>query len=349
MTGQEELIREAVAAEAAQAVDSRDVLAALHRGRARRRRPWGVIAAATVATAAVAVVVPLTISRSAAPTDPAAPPVAARNVLLVGLDEGPRTDSVVLAHVTAGAVSAVSLPRDAWVDVPGGGKSKLNLVYAKAYEAATGDRARAGAEALAGTVGQLTGVRVDHYAVVEMAALGRLVDAVGGVEVCLKAPAKDALSGVDLPAGRQKLGGDDAIAFVRQRRDVPDGDLTRVVRQQVVLRALAGKYLSPDVMGDPARLSALIGVVTAQTRGDEGWNVLELANRLTPGTPVRTATIPVGGSVDQPDAGQVLLVDPAAVRAFVADFTAETPSTGTRSTETPSTGTPQEPGDGCVD
>ncbi|MEV0679010.1 LCP family protein [Actinosynnema sp. NPDC050436] len=345
MTDRDQLIREAVEAEAAQAVDSRDVLAALRRGRARRRpRAWVAVAAVATAAAAVAVVVPLAVSRSAAPTEPAAPPAESRTVLLVGVDDGTRTDAVVLARVAAnGAVHAVSLPRDAWVDVPGGGKAKLNAVYATAHENATGDRVRAGAEALTGVVGQLTGVHADHYAVVEMSALGRLVDAVGGVEVCLNAAVSDEFSGVDLPAGRHTLHGQDAVAFMRQRRNLPEGDLSRVVRQQVVLRALAGKYLSPDVLGDPARLAALVDVVTAQTRGDEGWDLLDFARGMTPGAPVRAATIPVGAAVSDPEAGFVLPVDPAAVRAFVSAFTSDTPAPGTPGTAPPPSG------DGCVD
>ncbi|MFE2753749.1 hypothetical protein ACFXGA_17315, partial [Actinosynnema sp. NPDC059335] len=103
MTEQEALIREAIAAEAAQAVDHRVVLANLRRGRARRR-PFALFAAAglTVAAAAVAVVVPLTVDRtaSAPPADQVAPttPVA-RTVLLIGADGAGGADSIVLVRV----------------------------------------------------------------------------------------------------------------------------------------------------------------------------------------------------------------------------------------------------------
>ncbi|PSL52646.1 LytR family transcriptional attenuator [Saccharothrix carnea] len=325
-TRQESLIREAIAAEAEQAVDHRTVLANLH-GKRSRRRPFALFAAAglTAAATAVAVIVPLSVDRTAAPAsvDPAAPPTAAttRTVLLIGLDGAANTDSVVLARVGAdGAVSAASLPRDSLVDIPGFGQGKLNSAYARAHAAAQAegrDGAAAGVEALKRTVEALTGVAVDHYAALEMAAFSTLADAVGGVEVCLKRPARDPFSGVDLPAGSQSLTGAQALAFIRQRHGLANGELDRIVRQHVFLRALATKV----VQGDPAKLPELARVAATHLRVDPGWDLAEFAARITP--TVRTAIIPLGGEVTTPDHGHALSVDPAAVRAFMAEFFAE--------------------------
>ncbi|MFD0200206.1 MULTISPECIES: LCP family protein [Saccharothrix] len=322
-TRQESLIREAIAAEADQAVDHRTVLASLH-GKRSRRRPFALFAAAglTAAAAAVAVIVPLSVDRTASPAsvDPAAPPAGAtRTVLLIGLDETANTDSVVLARVADdGSVSAAWLPRDSVVDLPGVGATKLNSAYRRAAEqAGGGDGDRAGAEALTGAVESLTGVEVDRHVVIDMPGLVALSDAVGGVEVCLRRPVRDALSGIDLPNGPVSLGGPQASAFLRQRVGLPNGDLDRIVRQQLFLRALAAKVIGA---GDPARLAQVVTAAKSAVRTDPDWDLLEFARRLT--ATVRTAIIPLGGVVDI-GTEQGRSVDPAAVRAFAAEFFAD--------------------------
>jgi LCP family protein required for cell wall assembly len=337
---QEALIREAIAAEADQAVDSRVVLANLH-GRRSRRRPFTLLAAAglTVAAAAVAIVVPLTVQQSASPVgvDPAAPATTgpALTVLLIGLDGTANTDSLVLARLGGdGTVSAASLPRDSLVDIPGRGQGKLNSAYAQARAAAQAegrDGDLAGLESVTRTVEALTGVKVDHYAAVEMAAFGTLSDAVGGVDVCLKDAARDPFSGVDLPAGRQSLSGAQALAFLRQRHGLANGDLDRIVRQQAFLRALAAEVAAAD----PAKIAEFAQVAATAVRFDPGLDVLGFAGRLTP--TVRTAIIPIGDVVDS-EHGQALSVDPAAVRAFMAGFFADGATgvpTGGQSVPTP--------------
>lgn len=345
-TRQEALIREAIAAEADQAVDHRTVLANLHGARSRRR-PLALFAATglTAVAAAVAVIVPLAVDRSAAPSqvDPAAPPATAQTVLLIGLDGSANTDSVVLARVGAdGVVSAASLPRDSLVDIPGVGQGKLNSAYARAHQAAEAegrDGDEAGVESLTRTVEALTGVEVDHYASVDMAAFSTLSEAVGGVEVCLKRASRDPFSGADLRAGPQSLSGAQALAFLRQRHGLENGELDRIVRQQTFLRALAKKV----VASDPAQVADLARVAARHLRVDPGWNLVEFAARLTP--TVRTAIVPLGEVVDS-EQGQALSVDPAAVREFLAGFFADGATgapTGGFSVPLPATET-QKPG-----
>lgn len=341
MTYQEALIREAIATEADQAVDHRTVLANLHAKRSRRR-PIALIAAATltVAAAAVAVIVPLAADRTTSPVDPAAPPAAPQTMLLIGLDGSTHTDSVVLARVGPdGAVSAASLPRDSLVDIPGVGRDKLNMVYTLAHataQAEGGDGDAAGAQALVRTVEGLTGVAIDHYAAVDMAAFGALADAVGGVEVCLRAAAEDDLSGIDLPAGRQSLDGTQSLAFLRQRFGLINGDLDRITRQQAFLHSLATKVAGTD---DPAELARLVELARTHVRTDPDWDLLAFARQLTP--TVRTATIPVPASVSTGN-GHGFPIDPAAVKAFATEFFADRPA------GTPA-GTPEQPtNDGCV-
>ncbi|MEU4442313.1 LCP family protein [Actinosynnema sp. NPDC050801] len=354
MTDHEALIREAIAAEADQAVDHRAVLAELRRKRSRRR-PIALFAAATltVAAAAVAVIVPLAVDRtaSAPPAKQVAPASNARTVLLIGTDGGGNTDSIVLVRIAADTpVSAVWLPRDALVDLPGVGVDRLNSAYARGREVGGG---QAGAEALARAVESLTGVAVDHHAEIDVAGVAALSDVVGGVDVCLRKPARDHLSGVDLPAGRILLGGQQALAFLRQRNGLPNGDLDRVMRQQVFLRALAAKVVGAQ---DPALVARVVEAARSTVRTDPGLELLEFAQRITP--TMRTAIIPLGAEVDvENGTGPVRghAVDPAAVRAFAAGFfadgAADTPTGGF--TEPPAATQTQSPGEqeserGCV-
>jgi LCP family protein required for cell wall assembly len=343
----EVLVRQAVADEASTAVDAGTVLAGLRQGRSRRRRPIALIAAAglAVAAVAVAVVVPVLAGRDAPPPPsqqvarPA--PMTAQNILLIGLDERANTDAVVLLRLGGdGVLNAVSLPRDSLVDIPGLGHESLNSAYPVARQSAVdrgADEATAaaeGAKSLVATVEQLTGVEVDHYAAVEMAGLGRISSAVGGVEVCLREPSQDSFSGADFPAGRKVLTGDQALAFVRQRHDLPQGDLDRVVRQQAFLKSLAAK-----VIGDPQKLTAALAAVRDNVRVDQGWDVAAFASGLASGVSTRTATIPV----NEQSGGPGLVLDPAAVRTFVGEFLA-----GPAPSTQPPSGTPAQGELPCV-
>ncbi|WP_199438830.1 LCP family protein [Umezawaea beigongshangensis] len=324
----ETLIRQAVAAEAAESVHPGAVLAELERRRRPRRRAAPLIAATglAAAVAVLAVAVPLTEARDTPPAPVATVPVAASNVLLIGLDDTANADSIVLTRVSGdGALSAVSLPRDSAVEVPGRGVVPLRSVYSTAHEEALGrglteDAADAeGARSLAETVETLTGTEIDHHASVDVVAFGRLATAFGGVEVCLNASAADRYSGVDLPAGRQTLTGPQVLAFLRQRSGLPNGDLDRVRRHQAVLTSLATTAVASGVLTDPAKLAAVLSAVHENVRTDEGWNPADLLRGLT-AAPVRTTTIPVGDGAELQGGGQGLEIDPAAVRAHVQDF-----------------------------
>jgi LCP family protein required for cell wall assembly len=327
MTEEEMLIRQAVTEEANQAVDPRTVLAALRAGRQPRRRRTGLLVAVAgfaVAAAVVAVVVPLTVSREAAPLAPPAQQgrVAApteQNILLVGMDiDGgdngrANADTVVLVRRTAdGSFHALSLPRDSYVDIPGYGRHKLSSAYARGLAGKQDGRA-----VLVATVENLTGVKVDHYAFVNQVDFPKIATSVGGVEVCLKAATKDPLAQADFPAGNQVLTGDQALAFLRQRHNLPNGDLDRVARAQAFLRALVTKLAGSQNL--PALVDAVKGSVTV----DPAWNLLEFANQVVSGASTTTATVPYDSTpVQTPQDGDALGVDPATVKPFASDFLA---------------------------
>ncbi|MGM1065603.1 LCP family protein [Saccharothrix sp. Mg75] len=311
MTEQEFLIREALADQAEQRVDHREVLAHLHRAQ-RRRRPLALVAVGvlTAAAAVAAVAIPFAVDRTAAPDDQArVTPTTGQTVLLLGLDDGApgaaRPDALVLLRLSPdGSTSAVSLPRDTRVEVPGAQPAKLNTFYGTAHERALAegrDPDLAGAEATVDAVEALTGVAVDHWAAVGTGRFAELSTAVGGVEVCLAADAHDTVTGFALPAGRHVLAGEQALLYLRQRTGTLSGDLQRVTRHQAFLRGLLDRVGSPEVVGDPAALARVVALAHDAVRTDEGWDVVA-AVRLLAGDGKRRFTSllvdPVAPGVD---------------------------------------------------
>jgi LCP family protein required for cell wall assembly len=310
----EQLIRDAFDDEAARAVDSRQVLANLRRSRPPRR--YGVmVAAAAVVVVVVAVaafVVPAVFRESTPPAADVPASVTPQSVLVVGVDTAGFTDSIVLARLAAdGSVNLVSLPRDTWVRVPGGPMAKLNHVYATH-----------GVDALLATVRDLTGVAPDHYVAVDMAAVGALATAVGGVPVCLNAPAEDSFAGTNLPAGEQSVEGAAALGFLRQRHGLPNGDLDRIARHQAFLRSLATKLRGAD-------LPSVAGALQGHVRTDKDLDLLGLAAAVAGAKELRVGTIPaLEWDHTTPEAGSVITVDPAQVRQFVAGQEGTPPTSG---------------------
>lgn len=171
-------------------------------------------------------------------------------------DKRGRTDALMLVHVSGDRqqVSVVSIPRDSWVPIPGNGHpshAKINAAYAY------------GGPALAvRTVEKLTGVRVDHFAVIDFAGFTALTDAVGGVTVTIPRDSSDPARNRDWKAGRVHLSGKDALPYVRQRHGLPRGDISRTHRQQQFMKALLGTMLKQASLTDPFELTNIIEAVT---------------------------------------------------------------------------------------
>ena len=180
----------------------------------------------------------------------------------------------------------------------------------------------AGREALIKTVADLTGVTVDHYAEIGLLGFSLITDALGGVNVCLKEPVFEPLSGADFPAGPQKLNGPQALSFVRQRHELPRGDLDRVVRQQAVMASLAHRGdLRQDTVqpGDDEPAAgghpALGGAVRS---AGTSW-ISSSSCRSWPAGNIAFATIPVLDEAGWSDDGMqsVVRVDPHQVQDWV--------------------------------
>ena len=258
--------------------------------------------------------------------DPATrpPPTAAMTFLLVGTDSrsaepttgadapaqafvpgAQRSDVVMLVQVSADrrSASVVSIPRDSWVEIPGRGRAKVNAAYSWG-----------GAALLVGTVEKLTGVRVDHFAVIDFAGFRSVVDAIGGVDVGVAAPTSSA--GVAFQAGLNHLDGDAALVYVRQRHELAGGDLARAARQQNVLRAVLGKLVDVDVLKRLAFLAALTRSVSVDaTLTNSGLRLLAFDVRPQQ---VVFLTAPVRGAGSEGGQSVVLLNDARAATLWAA-------------------------------
>ncbi|WP_245707751.1 LCP family protein [Pseudonocardia oroxyli] len=203
-------------------------------------------------------------------TRPAA--TEATTFLLVGTDsraDGPttgtdavasggsqRSDVIMLARVAPDGTTAsvTSIPRDSWVDIPGRGPNKINAAYAFG-----------GAPLLIQTVEAVSGVRVDHFGVIDFAGFQEMVDSVGGIDVRVAAATSNA--GVAFHEGLNHLDGAEALAYVRQRYDLPGGDLDRARRQQNALKALLTK--AGDSLSDPVGLYKLVDTTSRTVSVDD--------------------------------------------------------------------------------
>ncbi|MEU5314209.1 LCP family protein [Streptomyces sp. NPDC021562] len=188
-----------------------------------------------------------------------------------GRDSGTeRSDTTILLHLAAGrrTATAVSLPRDLMVHVPGclrrdGRRSEpsftlLNSAFAVGGSACT-----------VRTVEKLTDIRIDHYAVVDFSGFKDVVHAVGGVQVCLPQPIHDKAAKLRLPAGRVTLDGEQALGYVRARKSLGDGsDTDRMGRQQRFLGALVDRVQSGGVLLNPAKLYPLLVAATSALTTD---------------------------------------------------------------------------------
>nr|WP_084145390.1 LCP family protein [Amycolatopsis jejuensis] len=305
--------------------------------------------------------------------EPPAPPAddGATDILLVGSDArtdaqgnplplsmlkslrteekaGINTDTVILLRIpkNGGKASAVSIPRDSWVDVPGRGQAKINSAYgvAKAH-AEEEDRARgerdqakvardsdgAGRRALVQTVQDLTQVRVDHYAEINLLGFYLLTEALGGVPVCLNHATTDKDSGADFRRGVQTVSGGEALSFVRQRKNLPGGDLDRIKRQQAFLSSALRKVLSAGTLASPSTMNGLMDAVHRSIVLDDGLDVLEFAQQVkgVASGDLNFTTVPVVTTNGRSADGQSIVeLDLPSVRKFVAGLVGRGPAGG---------------------
>ena len=231
---------------------------------------------------------------------------------------GQRSDVVMLVHLFGSdrRTQFVSIPRDTYVDIPAFRDPRTGKTSPARKDRLNSAFNTGGPPLLVSTVQQLTGVRVQHYVQVDFRGFKALVDRVEGVEICLSEPQKDFRSGIDLPAGRQTVQGEQALAFVRQRSGLARGDIDRIRRQQLLLGALVRKVLSAGTLLNPIRLNGVLQTATTSLQVDETLTtsrLRDLALRLReqdPGSFVFT-TAPVADLNARRGGASVVVLDPA--------------------------------------
>ncbi len=255
-----------------------------------------------------------------------------------GNEGGYNTNTLILLHIPAdGArVSAFSIPRDDYVPVrgiPNNDHVKIKEAYGLKKAATEDALARsgvtdqhtletagreAGRRETVQTVQDFLGVPIDHFAEVTLAGFYDLASALGGVQVCLNHPVNDSYSGADFPAGEQTLNGAQALAFVRQRHGLTNGDLDRTHRQQAFLASVTHKLGDAGTFTNVAKLASVLEVAKRDVVISAGWDIptfIRQASNLTGGN-VQFATLPVQ-RFDTVDGQQVNIVDQTTVRQQV--------------------------------
>lgn len=207
---------------------------------------------------------------------------------------GRRSDTImILRREEDGGASLLSVPRDLWVDIAGTGEEgKINSAY------------NDGPQRLAQTITSSLGIPVHHYVEVDFVGFTRMVDEIGGVEMCFWRPARDTHSGLDVEPGCHRLDGEQALAYTRSRyyqewidgewQDVGVADLGRMERQQLFIRQAVSQVLL-EIEGNPFALNDLISAAAASVRVDDGTDPVNAANalRAAADTGLNTYQLPV--------------------------------------------------------
>jgi len=241
-------------------------------------------------------------------TDPAA---GAMNYVLIGSDETnggvSRSDALMVLHLAADRRSAylISFPRDLWVPIPLRGRNKINAAYAFG-----------GASLTVRTLEGLLDVRMDHVVQVDLAGFVGLTTELGGVRVYNKHPSVS--GGYGFPVGWITVSGEQAEAYVRERKQLPRGDLDRAERHRAVVSAILTKGLSGDTIKNPRRFLAFTSGVARHVTVDEELTpeVLRktaLSLRLSP-SDIASVQAPVARFGRSPDGQSIDVVDEARMR-----------------------------------
>jgi LCP family protein required for cell wall assembly len=301
------------------------------------------------------------------PDRPKPAPRNAENILLVGSDSrdgangtgtqgegatyvtGQRSDTVILVHLFGGSEKAelVSFPRDAYVEIPAYTNPKTGHVSQAHHDKLNSSFAIGGPTLLIKTIEHLSHIRIDHFLQIDFTGFKGMVNKLGGVDVCLTKPAKDHFSGIDLSAGNHHISGDVALAFVRQRHGLANGDIDRIARQQQFIGSLVHKVLSAGTLLDPFKLTGFLNVATKSLQADTGLSgndIKNLALRLRHFSSggVLFTTVPIASINGYRNGQSVVLLDDTKL-ATMFDALSRDVAPGTPTTAKPGTKTPTAP------
>ncbi|WP_186759415.1 LCP family protein [Arthrobacter alpinus] len=248
----------------------------------------------------------------------------AQNILVLGSDsrgdsvdmanEGAasnqRSDTMMWVHIPGDRKNIVmmSIMRDTWVDIPGHGQAKINAAMAFG-----------GVPLVVQTLEGMFKAWLDHVAIVDFEGFKAITDALGGVEV--KVPIAFTSSGSDgftFAAGSQRMNGDQALAFVRERYAFTDGDYQRVRNQQLFLKSVMSTALTPATLINPAKISDLVSQVSPFVSVDAGLDAAAMGSLAVGLRDVRSSnvlffTLPNLGTGTSPDGQPIVVKDNAAI------------------------------------
>ena len=270
---------------------------------------------------------------------------------------GQDTNTLILIHIFAGGQRAVgfSIPRDDWVTFPkaydGQSQGKIDQAYGLAYAQSLSQTAsasmgrdqryllanEAGQAAAIATVEAVTGQHVNHFAEVNLAGFYGLARATGGIEVCLKSwnhgqNLHDYNSGFNQPhAGYLHLSAGQTLAFVRERDNLPNGDLDRTHRQQAVIDYVVWKLAHQGVLTSIGQLTHLLSIAKSYIITDSGWQILDFATEMhaLTGRNLTFQTLPIegyhtyylGGTAEDANVINVPAIQAQVKKAFTAPAT----------------------------
>jgi LCP family protein required for cell wall assembly len=202
---------------------------------------------------------------------------------------GHRSDTIMILHIPGNGLPAVlvSIPRDSYVNIPGFGMNKINAAFDFG-----------GPKLLARTVQNATGLEINHYMGIGFGGLVNVVNAVGGVRMCIPSNLDDPASGLHLKKGCQNLDGAQALGFVRTRHLFATQDLQREQDQRVFIKALLTKMTSPGNLINPfVSFPAAFGAAGALTvdKGTQLYQLIQVAFALRH---PETTTVPIGSEPD---------------------------------------------------
>lgn len=181
------------------------------------------------------------------------------------------TDTLMLVHVPADhhEVQVVSLPRDSWVSIPGHGMNKINSALGIG-----------GPQLMVSTVEQATGLQINDYVEINFLGFVKVIDALGGVNICLPYAVDDPDSGLNISAGTHHVDGITALEYARDRHSFPTSDLARIQDQQQLIATALTEGISSGTLTNPNRLGSFVSALSGSVRVDQGFNVVSLADQL---------------------------------------------------------------------
>ncbi len=204
---------------------------------------------------------------------------------------GQRSDVMMLVQISGDrdSVNVMSIPRDSWVPIEGHGEAKINAAFSYG-----------GPELAISTVQNLTGVTIDHFAIIDFVSFEKLTDELGGVTI-------------HTASGAQQMNGEEALKFVRERKGLLRGDFDRVRRQQAWIQAIMAAVFNKDVLKSPAKVGSLINIVLDYSAMDQGIDFDYMAGLALEVRDLRPAgvqflTAPYTGTGRSPDGKQSIVV-----------------------------------------